>query len=84
LRGLPPDRLGVSTACESRIVRFLLLLLILLLIFTQAGAQASPPDPEGGAQEARRFPTEPRMASRKIPVHDPRWVCSVGEGPFLW
>ncbi|MCR6663297.1 MAG: DUF262 domain-containing protein [Luteimonas sp.] len=41
-------------------------------------------DPEGAAQDVRRFPTEPWMASRKIPSNPIQPVCFVGEGPFFW
>ena len=33
--------------------------------------------------DARRFSTEPWMASRKIPVSMNQQVCSVGEEPFF-
>ncbi|MEP6633473.1 MAG: hypothetical protein ABJA62_04620 [Luteimonas sp.] len=41
-------------------------------------------DPKGGAQDVRRFPTEPWMASRKIPMTTKNHDCRVGESPFFW
>ncbi|MGH8078907.1 MAG: hypothetical protein ACREPE_16535, partial [Lysobacter sp.] len=46
----------------------LFLLLLLLKLFPPPQLQPMPLNPEGGAQEVRRFPTEPWMASRKIRV----------------
>jgi hypothetical protein len=34
--------------------------------------------------DARRFPTEPWMASRKILGLDPPWDCCVEKSVFLW
>jgi len=41
-------------------------------------------DPKGGAQDVRRFSTEPWMASRKILITMNLWDCFVGESVFLW
>jgi hypothetical protein len=43
----------------------------LLSLFHAARTPSTRPDPEGGAQDVRRFPTEPWMASRKIPAMSP-------------
>jgi hypothetical protein len=43
----------------------------LLSLFHPARTPSTHPDPKGGAQDVRRFPTEPWMASRKIPAISP-------------
>src|SRR5688500_748613 len=43
----------------------------LLLLFHTARTPSPHPDPKRGAQDVRRFPTEPWMASRKIPAISP-------------
>ena len=40
-------------------------------------------NPKGGAQDVRRFPTEPWMVSRKIPSPMKQLVCFVGEAFFF-
>jgi hypothetical protein len=45
--------------------------LLSLSLFRAVCAPSKHPDPEGGAQDVRRFPTEPWMASRKIPAMFP-------------
>jgi hypothetical protein len=55
------------------------------LLVTQPRATTNHADPEGGAQDVRRFPTEPWMASRKIALRsDLASSLLSGKAAFFW
>jgi hypothetical protein len=52
-------------------------ILLLLSLFHAARTPSTHPDPEGGAQDVRRFPTEPLDGESENPGHVSGRCCSV-------